>query len=211
MFFKKDLGRKFFKLFRYVVLCSIPVLVLSSCSNSQKIKYWEENGKAAAFDHDNDVIIYLFSHEIEFYVDYSHSNPDYFDITSKAIKEVNDFTNIRFRINTSDSSLRNTITLKNEGNNGNYATTSISFNSSGEITKSNIVLNTYYLNGSSLSYKLQTVLHEFGHTLGLIDLYDNTIKEYSIMYGKDNLYMNFTDYQEFDIQNILWCYGGDHL
>ena len=31
------------------------------------------------------------------------------------------------------------------------------------------------------------------------------------MYGKDNLYMNFTDYQEFDIQNILWCYGGDHL
>lgn len=213
MFFKKDLGRKFFKFFMCFVLCLIPVLILSSCSSSQQIRYWEENGKSKAFSHDEDtnVVLYLADGQIDYYINIdSINNSDYYEIACKAIDEANRFTNISIR-NVSNSNCANTISISDLGGNDVNAYNTFIYNrDNGKISQSNIIYNSYYMNAYSIKTKTHIAIHEMGHTLGLADLEDDTIKDYSIMYYAAGYGSEFQHYQEYDIANITWFYGGEY-
>ena len=183
-----------------VVAC---LLVFGGCTDKQKKEMFNKYGKEKAYTTYNGQIRHATS-KVSYYLDPSVTGY-YREAVLNAISEANKLTNAVSVSTTSNSNSAFVIKVKNAGKTG-WVGVNVS-NASSVITKSEITLNTYYLNNFSLNMIKEVAIHEIGHTFGLADLSAKDLVKYSVMYmSADSTYI-FTKYQEFDKANIDWYYN----
>jgi len=151
----------------------------------------------------------LATNNVKFFVDKSVIG-DYALATDNAIKQANGVTSKVTIGKTSDSSSSFKIQLSSEKPSKNvYAETSRKYDSN--LLRNGGIITLYSVNLASKSknFKFRTMLHEIGHIFGLEHITASELKSYTIMFDPHPLEesLQFTDYTEFDKENITWKYG----
>ena len=170
--------------------------ILASCSNGNNRDYLQRNGTVHC---DTDMKFCLDS-----------VSGDWYNISKDAINAVNRNSAFSFSVvygrEGRTVSHFHTYSSRDGTNAYNHP---VDYSGSRNI-RNDIYFNTYYMGRYSYSEKRTLALHEMGHTLGLIDIPDDKAKGYSVMYKSFNKgYPTFSDYPEYDRNNITWFYGGN--
>ena len=206
-----NIKSKYIKRFAVCALLAIGVILifaLAGCSPKQKEQFWNKFGKDKAYLRAiNSRAILNAPDTVSYYIDSSVTG-NYLTAVNYAISEANELTSAVTVSTTTDNYSNFKIKFANKGKfEGKLAVNNFLYDDdTGEICGSEITFNTYYLIGYSLDKLKHVVLHELGHTFGLADLTDLSLKKYSIMYEANTSY-TFVEYQEFDVANITWYYG----
>ena len=179
-------------------LLSLPVMV--SCHNGKKADYKQKGNNVVHCNLD-----------MKYNLDRLEMDSDYYYAALNAINAVNKNSSFSFEIvdgrdgiTASHFYTYSTWDGYNAYNDANKHT-----NSKGLVEEANIHFNTNYMDSYSLDSKKTLAIHEMGHTLGLRDLTDERVIGHSVMYKAfGNGSPTFTDYPEYDRENIKWYYKG---
>lgn len=192
----KHLNSTKFKLFTLLGLTSF---ALVGCSE----EYLQKYGYGNAYNTTSSGAYFHAPSTVEYYIDPSVTG-NHLTAVKAAIVKANQLTKA-VTITTTDNSdskfviKRELISITASGRN------SMSANSlTGEVVSSTITLNSFYSWCYTVNNWTHVALHEIGHTFGLVDLSIKGAK-YTIMADYSLVY-TFTDYQEFDKDNISWLY-----
>lgn len=198
----KHLIKTKFKQFTVLALLSF---ALAGCNKSDLEKYGYNN--AYTFT-STDNVVHAPS-KVSYYI-HSSVTGNYKTAVNEAIPKADALTSAVTVNSNGTSSSKFIIKVANLGSGGNVAQNVMSYYSSGKVISSTITFNSYYMSSYTYNQIRHVALHELGHTFGLKNLDNSKYQEYSIMYTyappKSSSYI-FSDYQEFDKDNIVWYYG----
>lgn len=194
----------------FVLLCLTSFMLVGCGLTEEEIEeYMQMYGYEKAFitlgtDSNGNTIYFHAPSSVSYYID-STVTGNYLTAVNYGIPLANELTDAVTIDKNGDSNSPFLIKVENQGANGQAASNSRAYNAeTGERTGGVITLNSYYMQSYSLDQLRSVVLHELGHTFGLIDLYDDILADYSVMYY---IAGSFTEYQEYDKRNIAWYYG----
>jgi len=194
----------FLSKFFVMLLVVLGIMFLTSCTEKQEEDAIDKYGHELAYITYNGYSVYLYQQTANYYV--NGVSGDYSTAALWAVTKGN-ASSLGLSIGSSGSSTSyyRFYTYSSGDSKNGYNT--LSLTSTGQIVASSINLNSYYLQYYTLDGKKHIAVHEMGHTFGLKDQ-ATAIEGYTIMwYSYSNGSSTFTNYQEFDLENIQWKYG----
>ena len=193
----------------FVVMVTSLIIALAGCSDSTKKSNMTKYGNENAYNTTSSSAIIHAPSSVSYYIDSSVTG-NYKTAATYAINEADGLTDAVTISKSSKSSSSFVIKVANLGKNSANAVNTLTYNAStGLITSSTITLNSYYMSSYSLNGMKHIMLHEIGHTFGLVDYSNSKAAEYTVMYYSYSTSSTYTfvTYQEFDENNIAWYYG----
>ncbi len=177
---------------------------LSSCTNSQMQYVMDNYGYENAYIPVGDSYLTLKNCSAYYYT--GNISGDYLTSAQWSIVKANSSSS-NLNIGTSSVDTSNFRFYMYNTNDGYPAQNSYAY-SNYQIYASFINYNQYYMTSYSLDQKKHVAIHEMGHTLGLDDINADDVLNYTVMWHQYGTgFKTFTDYQDFDLENIHWQYG----
>jgi len=195
---------KLSKLIFSTILMVITFASMSACTNNQMQYVMDTYGYENAYIPDGTSYLTL-SEETAYYYAGSVSG-DYNTAALWSIAKA-DASSSQLDIGTTTNSSSAFRFYAYTDNDGNNAINSYGFLNH-KIVGSYINYNDYYMGSFSVDQMKDIAIHEMGHTLGLDDIDASDVLNYTVMWFQyDTSFTTFTDYADFDLENIHWQYG----
>lgn len=198
--------KKLFVFISLICVVTVGVFIFTGCTPTEQ-KAIQNFGQDKAYMRTNSGVTIQLKDGKAAYNIGSDVTGQYLEISKYAIAKANSLSSrISLSItNDSKTSFKFTTQSAENGFNAiNYYVPDVN----GNIIRSTISYNKYYMDGYSYSGKQHIALHEMGHTLGLVDIQDNRMEGNTVMFFSYTSGSKvITDYTKFDKYNITWKYG----